>query len=47
MLSMDDDFIPVDAIVITAITFFDEIREEVLKKVDCPVVSLEDILYDI
>lgn len=37
----------VDAIVVTAITFFDEIEEELSKKIDCPIISLEDILYEI
>ncbi|GFI01447.1 hypothetical protein IMSAGC005_00269 [Lachnospiraceae bacterium] len=40
--SLDD----VDAIVVTAITFFDEIEERLSKKVDCPILSLEDILYE-
>ncbi len=35
----------VDVIVVTAITFFKEIEEMLSKKTDCPIVSLEDILY--
>lgn len=35
----------VDAIVVTSITFFDEIEEKLRGKVSCPVISLEDILY--
>lgn len=37
---------PVDAIIVTAITFFDEIEEELSEIVDCPILSLEDILYE-
>ncbi len=37
---------PVDAIVVTAITFYDEIKEELSRKIDCPIISLEDILYE-
>lgn len=34
----------VDVIVVTAITYFDEIENKLSKIVGCPVVSLEDIL---
>lgn len=42
----DDELAPVDVIVVTAITYFDEIEEKLCEKVDCPIVSLEDILYE-
>ncbi len=47
IVSMEDDLRAVDVIVVTAITFFDEIEEELSKKVACPVISLEDILYEV
>lgn len=47
ILTVDDDFAPVDAIVVTAITFFDEIEDMLSEKVDCPIISLEDILYEV
>lgn len=47
IVTMDDDLEEVDAIVITAITFFDEIEEQLLEKVNCPILSLEDILYEV
>lgn len=37
----------VDAIIVTSITFFDEIVDDLCIKIDCPIVSLEDILYEI
>ena len=37
---------PVDVIVVTAIYYFDEIADMLSEKVDYPVVSLEDILYE-
>lgn len=43
----DDDLKEVDALVVTAITFFDEIEEKMSQKLDCPIISLEDILYEI
>ena len=47
IVSMEDDLKPVDAIVVTAITFFDEIKEKLSEKIDCPIISLEDILYEV
>lgn len=47
IITMEDDLEEVDAIVVTAITFFDEIVEKLEEKVDCPVISLEDILYEV
>lgn len=47
VLSMDDYLEPVDAVVVTAITFFNEIEEKLSEKMDCPIISLEDILYEL
>ena len=47
IVSMNDELEEVDAIVVTAITFFDEIEEKLLEKVDYPIISLEDILYEV
>ena len=47
VITMDDNLEDVDAIVVTAITFFDEIEEQLQSKVSCPIISLEDILYEI
>lgn len=35
----------VDAIVVTAVNFYDEIVENLKVKVNCPIISLEDILF--
>ncbi len=43
----DDDLGQVDAVVVTAITFFDEIEELLSDKTDCPAISLEDVLYEV
>ncbi len=37
----------VDAIVVTAVTFMEEIVQMLKDKVDCPILSLEDILYQV
>ncbi len=47
LVSMNDDLETVDVVVVTAITFFDEIEEQLSEKMDCPILSLEDILYEV
>lgn len=47
VVSMDDELASVDAVVVTAITFFNEIEEKLSGKVDCPILSLEDILHEV
>ena len=43
----DSELKEVDAVVVTAITFFDEIEGMLSDKIQCPIISLEDILYEI
>ena len=47
VVSIEDDCQEVDAAVVTAIAFFDEIEEALSAKLDCPILSLEDILYEV
>lgn len=47
VVSLNDKLDEVDVIIVTAITSFDQIVEELSNKVKCPIVSIEDILYDI
>lgn len=35
-----------DAIIVTAIGNYDEIKEEMETKVSCPIISLEDLVYE-
>lgn len=43
-----DDTLPnVDAVVVTAVAFFDDIEDMLRKKMDCPVLSIEDIVFDL
>ncbi|MCM1154128.1 MAG: hypothetical protein NC489_15065 [Ruminococcus flavefaciens] len=46
-VSIEDSLEKVDAVVVTAITFFVEIEDMLCKKVDCPIISLEDVLYGV
>ena len=47
VVSIDKIEEDVDAIVVTAITYFNEIENTLSEKVSCPILSLEDILYEI
>lgn len=47
VLKPEDELGAVDVIVVTAIYYFDEIEEMLSGKVDYPIVSLEDILYEL
>lgn len=47
LVTMENELEQVDAVVVTPIFFFDEIEEELSKKIDCPIISLEDILYEV
>lgn len=37
----------VDAVIVTPITFFNAIKDMLSQKMDCPILSIEDILYEI
>lgn len=47
VITPDNELEPVDVIVVTALYYFDEIEEMLSEAVDYPVVSLEDILYEV
>lgn len=47
VFSVEEELNEVDAVVVTAIAFFDEIEEKLSQKMDCPIISLEDILYEV
>lgn len=45
--SPDEELPAVDAVVVTAFFYFDEIEKLLCDKMDCPVLSIEDILYEL
>ena len=47
IFSIDDNLSAVDAVVVTAVTYYDEIQEQLLERMSCPIISLEDIISDI
>ncbi len=44
---MTDDLTKVDAVIVTAVYYFDEIEEELGELIDYPIISLEEILYEV
>lgn len=44
---LEDEWEKVDTIVVTAVFAFDDIEKEIMERVDYPVISLEDIVYEI
>ncbi len=47
VVTIDGNLGAVDAVVVTAVTFYDEIERELAGKMESPILSLEDILYEI
>lgn len=47
VIDVDDEMDEVDAVVVSAIFAFDEIEEELSAKTDCPIISLEDVVYEV
>lgn len=47
VLDIDDELEEVDAVIVTATFAFDTIKEDLAGRINCPIISLEDIIYDI
>ncbi len=41
----DEELEAVDAVIVTAVHWFNDIEAEIKQKLDCPVLSLEDVIY--
>lgn len=41
-----DELLQVDLIIVTTILYFYEVREKIMEKVNSPIMSLEDIIYE-
>ena len=46
VVTMDEELADVDAVVVTLLKEFDEIRDALTKKLNCSVVAIEDILNE-
>lgn len=47
IVTLDASLDEVDAVVVTAVYYFEEIRDVLSKKIHCRIISLEDILYEL
>lgn len=47
IVDMEDELKKVDVIVVTATFAFDEIKEQLEQKTDDPVISLDDVVYEL
>ncbi len=43
----DDELEKVDAVVVTAVIYYEEIRGTLKPKFDCPIINLEDIVFGV
>lgn len=41
----EDEIKPVDVIIVTAMFAFDEIEDELREKVNCPIISFEEVIF--
>lgn len=46
ILTSRDELETVDAIIVTPVFSYDEIKENLSSKISCPIISLESILYE-
>lgn len=42
----DENIPEVDAVIVTAFFYFEEIKDALSSKMDCPIISIEDIIYE-
>lgn len=47
IVTLEDEFPKVDAVVVTSVYYIYEIEKALSKKISCPVLSLEDILAEL
>lgn len=46
VVGLEDKLEQVDAVIVTPVYFFQEIKQDLKQKIDLPIISLEDMLYD-
>lgn len=47
IVSPEESLDSVDAVVVTAVSFYDEIAEKLRDKMNCPILSIEDVLFEV
>lgn len=46
IMSPDDDLLSVDAVIVTVVQGFEDIKEILSNKLRCPIMALDDILFE-
>lgn len=46
VLTSRDELEAVDAVIVTPVFYYDAIKESLISKISCPIISLESILYE-
>ncbi len=47
VLTLEEELPPVDAVIVTAVYYFNQIADSLKERLECPVISIEDVLYSI
>lgn len=47
VVTPEDELEDVDAIVVTPVFYMDEIEQMLSEKISCPIISMEDVLYEV
>lgn len=42
----DEELEVVDAVVVAVVQFYDEVKEALCRKMDCPIISLSDVVWE-
>lgn len=42
----DEELEVVDAVVVAVVQFYDEVKEDLCRKMDCPIISLSDVVWE-
>nr|WP_321152052.1 hypothetical protein [uncultured Acetatifactor sp.] len=43
----DEELQPVDAVIVAVIHFYDEVKDALQEKLDCPIISLSDVVWEV
>ena len=47
IVARSEELEDVDVIVVTAIAYFGEVDQMLSEKVECPIISFEDVIYEL
>ena len=47
VLTLEHELPLVDVVIVTAVYFFNQIADSLTDRLECPVISIEDVLYSI